>query len=534
MQLEWREWGEAAFQEARTLDRPILLSISAVWCHWCHVMDRGTYTDPEVVDLVGREFVPVRVDNDARPEVNARYNMGGWPTTAFLTPEGDILTGATYLPPEQMLAALRQVAAAYATQKPQIAAAVLRHRKHAPPAATGAVAPDHVDAVLEWLESAYDPDHGGFGGAPKFPMTDALCLLLEQEAVRQEPRWGEMARHTLRQMAAGGTYDHVEGGFFRYSTTEDWSVPHFEKMLEDHGGLVYALALAGLGDVLDRATGYLDTVLRDPKTGLYGGSQDADEEYYRQGADGRRARPAPFVDRRVYAGWNCGLAVAYLQADRLLGRPQLRRHAEQALDRLFAERLSAEGDLRHLPGSEALLGDQAYGLWAACRTGRLETARLLAERLEERFGEAGGGYRDHPGSDRLGRLGEPALPLHENSVAAIALLELDALEGDPAGPWRERARGALEVAAGAHRQHGIMAAVYARAADRYLRPAVKVTTGSMELAAAAVRADPYAVVEPDGEGAVVCVGNECYAPTGSATEVAALARRAFAQEPVEQ
>jgi len=108
-EINWRPWSAAAFDEAKLTSRPILLSISAVWCHWCHVMDETTYSHAGIIDLINREYVPIRVDNDVRPDINQRYNMGGWPTTAFLTPQGDILSGATYLPPDQMLGALRQV-----------------------------------------------------------------------------------------------------------------------------------------------------------------------------------------------------------------------------------------------------------------------------------------------------------------------------------------------------------------------------------------------------------------------------------------
>src|SRR5258708_20376062 len=108
-EIKWRGCPAEAFAEAGKLDRPILLSISAVWCHWCHVMDETTYSQPGVIDLINRDYVPVRVDNDVRPDINQRYNMGGWPTTAFLTPSGDILTGATYLPPDQMASALARI-----------------------------------------------------------------------------------------------------------------------------------------------------------------------------------------------------------------------------------------------------------------------------------------------------------------------------------------------------------------------------------------------------------------------------------------
>src|SRR5207302_2641111 len=191
----------------------------------------------------------------------------------------------------------------------------------------GELAPGLVDEILDAVRSSYDDEYGGFGGAPKFPQTEALLLLLEQSAVRADDSLRGMAIHSLEKMTGGGTYDHVEGGFFRYSTTQDWSVPHFEKMLEDHAGLLSALALTWQAEILDDAVRYLETVLRDPETGLYAGSQDADEDYYARDAEGRAGLTPPYVDRRVYVSWNCALAVAYLEADLRLDRPQLRERA---------------------------------------------------------------------------------------------------------------------------------------------------------------------------------------------------------------
>jgi uncharacterized protein YyaL (SSP411 family) len=509
--VRWRTWSAAAFEEARAEDKPILLAISAVWCHWCHVMDETTYSDEQVIDLVNRQYVPVRVDNDVRPDVNQRYNMGGWPTTAFLTPEGDILTGATYLPANQMADALARIAAYYRGSKPEIVARVLEGRKKAGAvnaASAGALDPGLVDRVLGNVENAYDETYGGFGGAPKFPHTDAIALLAEQSVLKGEPRLMEMARHTLAQMAGGGTYDHVEGGFFRYSTTQDWSVPHFEKMLEDHAGLVSALALTGQAEILDDAVRYLDTVLRDPASGLYAGSQDADEDYYARDAEGRAELEPPYVDRRVYVAWNCALAVALLEADLRLDRPQLRERALQLLESVFTRYAAPEGGLLHTDGVGGQLGDQVWGLLAAVRAGWEERGRALLGHLEERYGDAElGGYFDHAGDDRLGRLGDRLKPLAENSLAAIALHEL----GETA-----KATEALQSIASLPRQYGLMAAVFARALDRVRRPPIKVTTMNRELARSALAADPYASVELGGDQrAVVCVGTVCLAPVAT-------------------
>jgi hypothetical protein len=519
-EIHWHPWSAEAFDEAKQTRRPILLSISAVWCHWCHVMDETTYSHPGVIELINRDYVPVRVDNDVRPDINQRYNMGGWPTTAFLTASGDILTGATYLPPDQMASALMRIADYYRSNQAEIASRVLEARKRAASGvarSAGELEPRLVDDILEAVKNAYDAEYGGFGNAPKFPQTDAILLLLEQSVLRSDTELHRMAVHTLEQMSGGGTYDHVEGGFFRYSTTQDWSVPHFEKMLEDHAGLVAALGLAGMTEALQKTTDYLDRVLREAKTGLYAGSQDADEHYYSLDAGERSESQAPYVDRRVYTSWNAALAIAYLDA----GLP-----ADKTLDALFKHAYRKGEGVTHAPGVGGQLTDQVWSLWAALRAYQhglgerwKEVALDLAAHLEERYGDPElGGYLDHAGndqSDELGRLGERIKPLAENSIAAIALIELDILTGDPSAPYRERARRALESVAALPRQYGLMAAVFARALDR-MGHAIKVTTKNPELARAARSAHPYAVLDPDGdERAIVCVGTICLAPVST-------------------
>jgi uncharacterized protein len=509
-EINWHAWSKDAFDEARSAGKPILLSISAVWCHWCHVMDETTYSHPSVIELINRDYVPVRVDNDVRPDINQRYNMGGWPTTAFLTPSGDILTGATYLPPDQMASALVRVSDYYRGNQAEIATRVLDARKRAASGVAGSAGSldsKLVDEVVGAVRNAYDSEYGGFGGSPKFPQTDAILLLLEQSALRSDPELRKMATHTLEAMYGGGTYDHVEGGFFRYSTTQDWSVPHFEKMLEDHAGLVHALALAGMKEALEKTIGYLDRVLRDPKTGLYGGSQDADEHYYSMDAEQRAAAQAPYVDRRVYTAWNAALAISYLEA----GLP-----VEKLLDSLFKHAYRKGEGMTHADGVSGQLADQVWSLLAAVRAHRLPIALDLAEHLEERYGDPElGGYLDHAGGDDLGRLGERIKPLAENSIAAMALIELDTVLADPSSPYRDRARRALESVASLPRSYGLMAAIFARALDR-LPHAIKVTTKNRELARAARAAHPYAVIDPTGdERAVVCVGTICLAPVAT-------------------
>jgi uncharacterized protein YyaL (SSP411 family) len=331
----------------------------------------------------------------------------------------------------------------------------------------------------------------------------------------------------LERMAGGGTYDHVEGGFFRYSTTQDWSVPHFEKMLEDHAGLVGGLSLAGMRDALDTTTGYLDRVLRDPATGLYAGSQDADEHYYALDADGRASATAPYVDRRIYTSWNAALAIAYLDAAVRCERPQLHERAATLLERLFEDRYQPGAGLAHSEDVAGQLPDQVWGLWAAVRAHEagvpgdwLAITRDIAQHLEDRYADTElGGYFDHAGTDQLGRLSERIKPLVENSIAAIGLVELDEIVGDPEQPYLARARRTLESVASLPRQYGLMAAVFARALDR-LGHSIKVSTGTSELARAALLAHPYAVIDPNHDDrAVVCVGTICLAPVSTPAAV---------------
>ena len=475
-------------------------------------MDETTYSHSGVIELINNEYVPVRVDNDVRPDINQRYNMGGWPTTAFLTASGDILTGATYLPPDQMASALAQVASYYRNNQTEIANRALEARKRSasgPSRSAGELRPGLVDEILEAVKNAYDPEYGGFGGSPKFPQTDALVLLLEQSILRGDGELRQMAVHTLEQMTRGGTYDQVEGGFFRYSTTQDWSVPHFEKMLEDHAGLVQALALAGMTAELEKTVAFLDAVLRDAETGLFAGSQDADEYYYSLGAKERKSTAAPYVDRRVYTSWNAAIAIAYMDAG-------LESEAERTLESLF-DRAYVKGEgMTRSEGAAGQLGDQVWSLWAAVRANRLPVAIDLAQHLEDRYADRElGGYLDRAGDDDLGRLGDRIKPLAENSVAAMALIELDTLVGDPSSPYRERARRTLESVAALPRSYGLMAAVFARALDR-LPHAIKVTTENRELARAARAAHPYAVIESSGDQrAVVCAGTICLAPVST-------------------
>ena len=500
-EIRWRPWGEPAFAEARRLGRPVLLSLSAVWCHWCHVMDETSYSDPRVIAAVNEHFVPVRVDNDRHPDVNRRYNMGGWPTTAFLAASGDVLTGATYLPPDQMLESLARVKAFFDANQAAIAA-LEGERAHDGDGAALAMLtgmPLNRDQALEALEGdpdvpgdisaevalqvvrGFDPLCGGLGTEPKFPQPDVFGFMLAYGALRgaggpehvpsggsallRPSRVHEVVRATLEAMATGGMYDRVAGGFFRYATQRDWSVPHYEKMLEDNARLAWlyleASLFAGGHDIGDadlyRAAGegtidyLLATLWRDDEP-AFGGSQDADEHYYQLDADGRAGLQEPYVDPTIYVDWNALAARALLRGAAVLSRPELAERAVRQLENLWASARRGDPMAHFLRPDGAvgdgapLLGDQAgmaaalldaYEVTAERRW--LRRARSLATWMREHLRAPDGRLYDRlalPG-ESAGLLAQPVPALDENALAIEVLLRLEAFTGE--ARLRERA-----------------------------------------------------------------------------------------------
>jgi uncharacterized protein len=568
--VQWREWNDDTFRRARELDRPILLDISAVWCHWCHVMDQTSYADPAVVDLIDQYYVPVRVDNDRRPDVNERYNMGGWPTTAFLTPTGDVLTGATYIPPEQMRRILVQVAEYYRTNKQEITAK-LSQRPPTPvqPSGTPGVQVDRatVANVLQSVHDSFDQAHGGFGDEPKFPHPDAIELALRDDQDSGNTTSLTVVVKTLDAMAGGGLYDPIEGGFFRYSTTRDWSIPHFEKMLEGNAGLLtnYLRACQVTGnsryaEVARDIMRYLNTVLSEQAQGGFYGSQDADEQYYSLALDERRKRPTPFVDHTLYVDWNAMMASAYLLAGAVLADQNVQDFALRTLARLWQTCHHARQGMCHFydgqPQMPGLLSDQVHMgvalLDAYQATGDpvyLDHAEELATFCAQSLAAAGGGFYDRvEDPDALGNLRTPLVPLPANAVAARFLLRLFWLTGKQ--DYGDMAQRTLLRFAPTYARMGYFAAPYALAVDEALRPPVKVVivgaVGDERLRAlhttARSLAEPWKIIQildpqRDAEAfgrsgfpvpaeplAYPCLGTTCLAPLNDPAALAAFAR----------
>jgi uncharacterized protein YyaL (SSP411 family) len=300
--IDWHEWSDGAFSRAKTEDKPILLDIGAVWCHWCHVIDRESYENPEIAKIINEHFVPVKVDRDERPDVDSRYQsaisaisgQGGWPLTGFLMPDGKPFFGGTYFPPEDQMGRpgfrriLLAVADAYKQKRDDLlrTAEALSDAVAKAEAFTGARAAfdvSVVDAQISSITQLFDIRNGGFGKAPKFPHASAIDLILERYRQNREKHLLAIAETTLEKMAKGGVYDQLAGGFHRYSVDERWLVPHFEKMSYDNSELLKNY-LHGwqvtqnpfLRETAEGIIAWANEVLSDQSRGGFYASQDAD------------------------------------------------------------------------------------------------------------------------------------------------------------------------------------------------------------------------------------------------------------------
>ncbi|MGH2766942.1 MAG: thioredoxin domain-containing protein, partial [Actinomycetota bacterium] len=298
--VDWFEWGEEALRRAHHEDRPILLSVGYAACHWCHVMERESFEDPEIAGLMNEHFVCIKVDREERPDVDAIYmdavqtmsGHGGWPMTVFLTPDGRPFFAGTYFPPDDRHGlpgfprVLRAVAEAWRDKREDLLRQghrVIETIGRGPASSEEPLTEEVLRAAFTALRNGFDEEWGGFGDAPKFPQPMTIELLLRCHL----RGWGgalDMVTLTLDRMAAGGIRDHVGGGFHRYAVDRTWLVPHFEKMLYDNAQLarqyLHAWQVTGCEPYRRVATGTLDSLLREmrhPDGGFFS-SQDADSE----------------------------------------------------------------------------------------------------------------------------------------------------------------------------------------------------------------------------------------------------------------
>jgi uncharacterized protein len=506
--VDWYPWGEEALERARVEDKPILLSIGYAACHWCHVMAHESFEDEETAELMNERFVNVKVDREERPDLDSLYmdavvamtGHGGWPMTVFLLPSGEPFLGGTYFPPEPRhgLPAFRQLLAAvsdaYRERRGDVArqAGALVDSLRESAAISPSAEPLTESLLAEadrGLARTFDPEWGGFGGAPKFPPASVLEFLLRRHRTNH-PEALEMVTRTLDGMSAGGMYDLLGGGFHRYSVDERWLVPHFEKMLYDNALLVpvYLHAWVVTGEqryrnVAEATLGYMLRELRLPEGG-FASAQDADtdgvegltftwtadegapaellqpfehgrsilrgelDEKLRQRLfELRERRPKPERDDKAIAAWN-GLALAALaEAGRRLERPDLVQAGRELAEFLLGPLSAANGRLYRSwragrarnPGYLEDYADVANGLYELhVATGELrwlEEANRLARLAVELFAdEERGGFFLSPADGEQLVARKKEFDDHPtpsgNSMLAFVLLRLSRIWGD--------------------------------------------------------------------------------------------------------
>jgi uncharacterized protein len=506
--VDWYEWGPEALERARAEDKPILLSIGYAACHWCHVMAHESFEDEETAALMNERFVNVKVDREERPDLDSLYmdavvamtGHGGWPMTVFLLPSGEPFLGGTYFPPEPRhgLPSFRQVLVAvsdaYRERRGDVAqqadALVEALRQSAAVRPSGEPLTESLlGEAVRGLEGQFDPEWGGFGGAPKFPPASVLEFLLRMH-VRGNPDALAMVTTTLDGMAAGGMYDLLGGGFHRYSVDERWLVPHFEKMLYDNALLAPAYLNAWVvtgkeryREVAEETIDYMLRELRLPEGG-FASAQDADtegvegltftwtadegipgellepfehgrsilrgaldEELKRRLFEVRERRPKPLRDDKAIAAWN-GLALAALaEAGRRLDRPELLDAGRELAEFLLGPLSDENGRLHRSwragrasnPGYLEDYADVANGLYELhVATGELRwlrEANRLARLAVELFAdeEKGGFFLSPADGERLvarkKEFDDHPTP-SGNSMLAFVLLRLGRIWGD--------------------------------------------------------------------------------------------------------
>lgn len=577
--ITWYEWDEESFELADTLELPVLLYITAPWCEPCHLMEQTTFTDRDVVATINDDFLPILVDADKRPDVDSRYNNGGWPTTAFLNAEGEVLESHNFLTVEQMISVLQRIKARFAGEetalvptiavRPGVSLAELEER----PEAIGELTPELSEEVAQTVVEAFDREHGGFGGVPKFHHADVLEFSLALAHRTGDETLLQVVHKSLTAMAKGGLYDQTGSGFFRYSTAADWSSPHYEKMIGDQAQLLslYLRAYLAFGTqaYLDTAKGildYVEAVLWDRERGYFYSSQEAAPDYYALDAEGRAGREAPYVDKTMYTERNAAMASAYLLAGAVLNDPRYADLAIRALEfiwqKSYQEGLGMYHYFDNQPHVPGLLVDQVSTaqtwLDAYEHFGRevyLQRAETLMRFVDNALRDGAGRYFDTVAApEAVGRLRRREKPFCENVGAAEAHLRLYRLTGRE--EYRHLAQRTLEALVQFYPDLGIEAARFALVVDRFLRRPLLVTVvGENEdprraaLLRAARRAyasnktvqavDP--VWEPSrlarlgypaepAPAAYICLGNLCARPTADPDEVTAQAQAMLGQD----
>ena len=504
--IEWNEFEPTLLDRARRAGRPIVLVLTTTWCPYSRELLATTLRDADVVHVIESEFLAALVDAERRPDVNARYGSGGWPTIAYLTPEGELIANDRFLSAVDLASRLRRVAEVFRTRRSEIQTGLQKllsqkAEDEASPA-RGALGMAMVDDIAEAIYERFDHRHGGFGDGAKFPHPEAVDFALVRAMKLGDPRMETVARTTLDRMMAAAIHDSVDGGFFRFSSTADWQSPHHEKVLEPNALILrnYREAYQIWGNPAHRRTAegivhWLLHTLQDKETGAFFGSLDADPEYYNLDRDQRRHRPGPRLDRTIYANSNAVAVSALLKAAVTLDRAELRQEAMRALtfvlENLFHRDVGVHhywDGTYHLPG---MLADQAWVIRALVDASQhtgdadyLLPAEAVAEIAIKRQAAPGGGFFDiRHDPAYTGSMRRRNRSILDNAVMAESLVRLSYLSRRP--EFYDEAIRALACFAGDYKEYGYYVAGYGRAVDLiFYEPLFLTIVGDRDSAAA--------------------------------------------------
>jgi hypothetical protein len=436
-QIGWLPWTAEAFARAEAERKPVLLSIVTSWSRGCEEMDKTSYADPAVADLVAERFVPVRVDADRHPDISSRYTLGGWPTTAFLTPSGYIMGGGTFVPVDRMGDALRQAVESFRGIDETFSVGASFEL-----ATRNDVAAEELEA---FVFNSYDPRAGAFGGVPRFPHVAPVHLALAHARDDASSPYAQIATTCLDAMGWGGLFDEIDGGFFRYCNGPDWTRPQTEKLLDVNAALLLlyldgfeTLRLARYAERAEAIVGYVQQTLADSQAGGWAASQQEDSDYYAIADSAARGlREGPAVDRTLLSAPNALMVSAALYAARIFKDDGLRDCALRSLERIVLEHYKPGRGIAHctergvpVPG---LLEDQiaaaAANLDAFDATGDV-VYQMMAEELARQMilafrDEESGGFFDRAWSAAdVGLLKHRLKPFVSNCEAARVLRRL--------------------------------------------------------------------------------------------------------------